>query len=51
MPLGYVGSDWEYGDGQAGPCMGWCMAWGRSKSEEKGEKNIFGAYSQMLVDT
>ena len=25
MPLGYVGSDWEYGDGQAGPCMGWCM--------------------------
>ena len=20
-----MGSDWEYGDGQAGPCMGWCM--------------------------
>ena len=24
-----MGSDWEYGDGQARPCMGWCMggAW------------------------
>ena len=29
MPIGLVGLDWEYGDRQAGPCMGRCMggAW------------------------
>ena len=31
MSLGWGGSDWEDGGGQAGPCMdrcmGWCMGW------------------------
>ena len=25
--MGWVGSDWDSGDGQAGPCMGRCVGW------------------------
>ena len=25
--MGWVGLNWGFGDGQAGPCMGRCMAW------------------------
>ena len=29
VSTGWEGSDWDYGDGQAGPCMGhaWVGAW------------------------